>query len=272
MFNNKIGLKIEKKLYHIGYILFLLYLCTINDEEKLLIMEFHCKQFSLNHSHSSMKVGTDSILLASLINKYLGSNKGISTILDVGTGCGILTLCMAQIFKKADITALDIDSNSVEESRRNFINSKWRERLDAIHISFEDFSLNSDKKFDLIISNPPYFSNSLPSPNITKSNARHNNSLSLKDFAESSLALSKQDTKIALILPYNETKILEDIFSKHLSVEYQCNIFAKEGKEIKRIVSIFSNSKTKKEENFYIRNHQNEYTEEYKQITKSFLL
>ncbi len=237
-------------------------------------MEFYCKQFSLNHSHSSMKVGTDSILLASLINKYYINKDNVKNILDVGTGCGILALCMAQIFNKASIIAIDIDNNSIEESRSNFICSKWKSRLEAEQISFESFSQKRTDRFDLIISNPPYFSNSLLSPNLTKSNARHNNSLSLKDFANSSITLSKENTQIAVILPYKEMKSLEEIFANyHFNIEYQCNIFAKQTEEIKRVVNIFSRTPNQKQEEiFYIRDNQNNYTEEYRQITKTFLL
>lgn len=244
------------------------------NKAKVWEMEFLCKQFALNHSRSSMKVGTDSIVLASLMNRYFENREETRTVLDVGTGCGILALCMAQVFPYAEITAIDIDGSSIEECGKNFSLSKWNARLNAQQVSFEDFACRYQAKFDFIISNPPYFSNSLLSPDKTRSNARHNNSLSLENFVSSSCLLSKEGTKTAVILPCKETKILEELFEcKGFGVEYRCNISPKEQTGTKRMVSLFSRQPAKtREEYFYIRNINNEYSEEYRQITQAFLL
>ena len=131
-----------------------------------------------------MKVGTDAILLSSLAPKFEAKS-----VLDVGCGCGIISLCMAQTYIEANITAIDIDEKSVLEAKNNFLSSKYKDRLQANLISFQDFSEQktlkecNNKTFDLIVSNPPYFTSSLTSPNDRKTKARHNDSLPLDTFA-----------------------------------------------------------------------------------------
>lgn len=251
-------------------------------------MDFKCKQFSLNHSNSTMKVGTDSILLASVLNDYFSielhsltpSIDSVKKILDVGTGCGILALSMAQIFPYAQVSAIDIDKNSIEESLSNFSLSKWKERMQAKQISFEQFSLQEEQAektkeqtFDLIVSNPPYFTNSLLSPNERRSNARHNSSLSLEDFVLSSQRLSNQNTKIALVLPLQESQKIESLYNAigfHLELRY--NVYPKEKTEIKRVISLFSQQTHKTIEKKLVIRENNTYTAEYKTLTSAFLL
>ncbi|MBR1769764.1 MAG: methyltransferase, partial [Bacteroidales bacterium] len=163
-------------------------------------MEFRCKQFALNHSASTMKVGTDSILLASFLNEFFKEEHAakIHSVLDVGTGCGIIALCCAQIFRQADILGIDTDKNSVDESNDNFRNSPWKERLSAKQISFQDLASEEGENFDLIVSNPPYFTNSLLSADERKNSARHNHSLPTEAFVLSGEKLSSPASHIAV--------------------------------------------------------------------------
>ena len=98
-------------------------------------MEFKCKEFSLNHTLSSMKVGTDAILLSSLAERNHKKH-----ILEIGTGCGIISLAMAQLNKTAKITSIDIDEESIKQAKDNFQKSKWADRLFAKQISLQDFA------------------------------------------------------------------------------------------------------------------------------------
>jgi len=124
-------------------------------------MEFQFKHFALNHSLSTMKVGTDAVLLSALA---LRNQSG--KILDIGTGCGVVAMLMAQFNPEAGITAIDIDLPSIRQAEENFSQSPYRDRMQAVHTTFQDFASEpvNHKAYDMVISNPPYFVNSLNAP------------------------------------------------------------------------------------------------------------
>jgi tRNA1Val (adenine37-N6)-methyltransferase len=238
-------------------------------------MDFNCKEFSLNHKASTMKVGTDAILLSSLAPKFEAKS-----VLDVGCGCGIISLCMAQTYIEANITAIDIDEKSVLEAKNNFISSKYKDRLQANLISFQDFSEQetlkegNNRTFDLIVSNPPYFTSSLTSPNDRKTKARHNDSLPLDIFVFCCKNLINEHSKIMVILPPIEAKTLEEMFNKeYIYVKKQYQIFSFPSSSIIRVVNIFETKPNDKQiEDIIIRNLDGTYTEKYTRLTKKFLL
>lgn len=136
---------------------------------------FKYQQFHIQQSHAAMKVGTDSDLLGTL-------GVGGERILDIGTGTGVLSLMYAQRYPNARITAIEIDDNAVIDASHNFSSSKFADRIELRHISFQDYILemkNSDEKtrFDSIICNPPYFDKSLECPDEGRCRARHSSSL-----------------------------------------------------------------------------------------------
>ena len=135
---------------------------------------FRFKRFEVSHSRSSMKVGVDAVLLGAW-----GGTKA-ANILEVGTGCGVISLMLAQRFPEAFVDALDIDKPSVDEASENFRNSEWNERLRAWQASFPtDLGIGYEGKYDLIVSNPPYFDSGLKSPVTSREKARHQDSLSV---------------------------------------------------------------------------------------------
>ncbi|MBQ9313197.1 MAG: methyltransferase [Bacteroidales bacterium] len=243
-------------------------------------MEFQCKEYSLNHSQSTMKVGTDSIMLSSLLYySFLKYDTLLITtpknILDIGTGCGIIALCSAQTFPSANITAIDIDKLSIEECKENFSLSKWNDRLSAINISLEDFSKQTNEKFDLIVSNPPYFTQSLLSTNERKMLARHNHSLSLENFVLSCMQIISKQSVIAVILPEKESMELEKLFAlQNIFLTFSYNIFSRttNTQPIRRVTLFSSQKDTTLQENIYIRNEDNQYTTNYKNLVSPFLL
>ena len=114
-----------------------------------------------------MKVGTDAVLLGAWVFP-----NGSKNILDIGTGTGIISLMLAQK-TSAEITAIEIDNSSAEQARENFNESKFNQQIHLAHISFQDFAKQGDKKYNLIVTNPPYFQQSLKSSDEHRSNARH---------------------------------------------------------------------------------------------------
>ncbi|HYX05427.1 MAG TPA: methyltransferase, partial [Bacteroidales bacterium] len=129
---------------------------------------FRFKQFTIIQDKTAMKVGTDGVLLGA----WTRPEKAAS-ILDIGTGTGLIALMMAQK-SKALITAVEIDKDAADQAQQNTENSPWHERIQVHQSSVQEFSANFGKKFDLIISNPPYFHQSFKNPGIKRSLARHN--------------------------------------------------------------------------------------------------
>jgi tRNA1Val (adenine37-N6)-methyltransferase len=162
---------------------------------------FQFKKFTLNHGNSSMKVGTDAVLIAA----WADTEKH-KKIVDIGTGCGIIALITAQKSEKAAITAIDIDTDSILEAALNFSNSPWKDRLSAQQIAIQDFS-TSNFGFDHIISNPPFFDKSMPSPTLNRHNARHTSELTQLDFFQACRKLITDHGKISIIIPSISEKI-----------------------------------------------------------------
>src|SRR5574343_1824554 len=133
---------------------------------------FAFKQFVIKQDLCAMKVGTDAVLLGAWVNIEKSKK-----ILDIGTGTGIISLMLAQK-SEAEITAIDIDKQAVDQAIINFKESKFSSRIQAKHCSFREFYENNTEKFDLIVTNPPYFVDSLKSSDTTRSAARHADSSS----------------------------------------------------------------------------------------------
>lgn len=229
---------------------------------------FKFKQFHIFHDKSSMKVGTDAVLLAALVEM-----SECNSILDIGCGSGVISLMCAQK-SKAEISAIDIDQNSVEQAHENFESSKWKSRFTATECSLQEYAKLSEHKFDLLISNPPFFENALKSPLETRNKARHNDTLSSEDLLTSAHRLLNTHGKLALILPFSEGKEFIKIASSHqFYLQRRVEIQPKASKIANRLVLEFvlSPCETTKE-NIIIREEGNDYTEEYRCVTKDFYL
>lgn len=156
---------------------------------------FRFKKFDCSHDRSSMKIGVDSVLLGAWADV-----EG-RTILDVGTGCGVIALMCAQRNEHAIIHAIDIDVDSVTEASENFTRSPWSERLSA---RLSDFSELRGCAYDLIISNPPYFDAGVTNPGTPREKARHQNALSPAVLLSRGRSLLKTDGRIAMIVPADQ--------------------------------------------------------------------
>jgi tRNA1Val (adenine37-N6)-methyltransferase len=130
---------------------------------------FRFKQFSVDQTGCAMKINTDGVLLGALAHA-----ENPQHILDIGTGTGVIAMMLAQRFTKAEIDAVEIDTIAAETAANNFRNSSFEERLSLFPVSFESFFEEySKKKYDLIVSNPPFHINSLESPKAKKTLAKH---------------------------------------------------------------------------------------------------
>ncbi len=161
---------------------------------------FRFKRFTVEHGECAMKVSTDGVLLGAWCRVESSQNE---TMLDIGTGTGVIAMQLAQRTYNANsiIDAVEIDSAACNAAKRNFEASEWNDKLMLHPVSLQEFARTTSKSYDHIVSNPPYFVNSLSSPDISRNRARHAISLSYDDLMKCCLKLLKSDGRISLILP-----------------------------------------------------------------------
>lgn len=228
---------------------------------------FKFKEFKVSHSQSSMKVGVDAVLIG------CWAGKAPKEILEVGCGCGVISLILAQRFSKANILAIDIDNPSVEECKENFENSPWKNRL---KVELKEFSKNLilNNKFDLIISNPPFYRSGIDNPVSRREIARHQSSLSVFSLLHHSSKFLNVGGTIAMIFPtefLNET--LEKAKEEKFYIRKICRVRNNVSKEFKRVLlELSKDSLISKEESDLTMFENGEPTEEYINLCKDFYL
>jgi len=159
---------------------------------------FHFKQFSVRHDRSGMKVGTDGVLLGAWTDV-----KDAKRILDIGTGTGVIALMMAQRTESdVKISAVEIDLDASADAAENFTSSPWKNRLSLHAGSIQEYQ--AVEKFDLIVSNPPYFQNSYKPPDSKREAARHTENLSFNNLLHAVNSLLLPTGRFSVILPYTE--------------------------------------------------------------------
>jgi tRNA1Val (adenine37-N6)-methyltransferase len=194
---------------------------------------FHFKQFTIQQEHAAMKVGTDGVLLGA----WTSVPGPQSRVLDVGCGTGLIALMLAQRTKLVVVDALEIDPSSARQALENFQNSPWKERIQCIQSSFQDYSSQCKSRYDLIICNPPFFSGSSKTPSKELNLARHDDSLSLEDIFRGSVSLMKKTSIISLILPIEKEAQAMDLITEHKL--YCCRltrVIPAPGKPTKRVL------------------------------------
>ncbi|MFW5850616.1 MAG: tRNA1(Val) (adenine(37)-N6)-methyltransferase [Bacteroidota bacterium] len=225
----------------------------------------HCR---LRQTTSSHKIGTDAVILGA----FTEHNNPLR-ILDVGTGTGIIALMMAQKYPAASIDALDISEHAYSEASENFSNSPWSSQLTCHLKDAHNFCLQTSNSYDIIISNPPFFHNSLLSNNSEKNNARHTHSLSPETLIDAAAVCISQKGIFTVIIPYSDMHrycIYAQSYHFFLIHSFVISPFAES--EPNRIVLIFSPTfKAFSKENLFIYNNDTTYSEKYKVLTKSFL-
>ncbi len=229
---------------------------------------FHFKKFSVRHDRSSMKVGTDGVLLGAWVDVTNASH-----ILDVGTGTGIIALMLAQRTKPSvQIEAIEIDQHASEDANENFISSHWSERLTLHHDPVQNFT--SSKQFDLIVSNPPYFISSFKPPHAQRTVARHTESLSFIDLINAAKRLLSEKGKLNVVLPYTEgLQFIVLATENGFYCSKKWSFRARKEKPIERWLLEFSKDKTSPEEGeILLYSSGEEWSEGYQKLTKEFYL
>ena len=227
---------------------------------------FHFQHFSINQDQCAMKVGIDGICLGAWCP---ASNTG--NILDIGTGTGLLALMLAQR-TPATIDAIEINNEASIQATNNIKSSPFSKQITIHHCALQDFKPN--KKYALIISNPPYFTNALKAKTTERTLARHNDSLPLETLLYFTNNHLENNGKLALILPRDtQTECLDTAKKHHLYPSRITTIIGKEGKQPKRILLIFQKEKlqcTLDQLTIYTANGS--YSEEFKTLTKDYYL
>ncbi|UII20324.1 tRNA1(Val) (adenine(37)-N6)-methyltransferase [Fulvivirga ligni] len=231
--------------------------------------QFDFKEFSVTQEKSAMKVGTDGVLLGAWAQVTDAQH-----ILDIGTGTGVIALMMAQRSTKSYIQAIDISEEAVTEANHNFNHSPWGDRLEATNIYLQEFIENQPKgKYDLVVSNPPFFQQgSTEAAGKDRHQARHNSTLSQADLLKAVDHLLSEHGLFSVILPYLEglafIKMAQE-FSLHL--HRQTAFFSKIEKPQERWLLEFG----RKEQEILTTelvhyNSENGWTDDYRALTKAF--
>lgn len=226
---------------------------------------FNFKKFSIIQSKSAMKVGTDGVLLGSWVNCEEANN-----ILDIGSGTGLIALMLAQRNTSCSIKAIEIDKDAADEAQLNIINSDWSNRISVQNINIQSYKSNI--KYDLIISNPPFY------PSIFFHNkrtiARHTNLLSFDDLISSSARLLSFTGLFAVVIPKNyELDFCQRARDNKLFILRVCNVKGQKNTDIKRVLLEFSFLESRvTNENLIVEESRHQYTKEYTDLCKDFYL
>lgn len=231
---------------------------------------FAFKQFTIKQDRCAMKVGTDAVLLGAWVTP-----NNPKKILDIGTGTGVIALMLAQK-SNADIFALEIDKSSFDQAELNIRESIFKDKITVLNKSFQEFSETAETKFDLIVTNPPYFVDSLKNSDSNRSGARHADTLPYKDLLIGVKKSLLPKGKFCLILPKKEAEKFRELakenglyLSKMLRVKTRLD-----KEEEKRQIMQFEFSPTEFSESTLVieKNERMSYTEEYKELTKDYYL
>ena len=214
-----------------------------------------------------MKVGTDGVLLGA----WNVCNKA-TNILDIGCGTGLISLMLAQRNDAAVITGIEIEENAFLQSKYNFNNSKWSQRLSIFHTSLQVYQ--SNKKFDLIVSNPPFFTDSTQANNQYRKFARSTNSLNFNELISKSKTLLSENGIFSVIIPFpRKEEFINIALENHLFLSRICNVKGTANSPVKRILMEFNNSQdTILEDNLVIEKERHNYTDKYIDLCKDFYL
>ena len=226
---------------------------------------FRFKQFTVTHERSALPLGTDGVLLGAWCN--IGE---ADSVLDVGTGCGIISLMMAQRNSNILIDAIDIDQNSVLEASENFAQSPWGDRITCHECDFNQW----EGHYDLIVSNPPFFLNGIRSPQDARARARHTQSLSFEQFMRHGKSLLGDDGRIAMISPYDIVgHIIELATFSSLNIARMCEVVPIEGKSPKRVMwELSMRLQPLKKEQLILKDTTGNPTPQYKALCSDFYL
>lgn len=231
---------------------------------------FRFKQFAVAQDRCTMKVGTDGVLLGA----WAGS-PGAQNILDIGTGTGLIALMLAQRCPLAQVDAVEIDPAAAAQAAENAAQSPWADRLRIVSAAIQDFAANTSPRYDLIVSNPPFFSGGTLSDKDNRSNVRHTIKLSHKDLLSVARNMLVPDGHFCVVLPYLEgLRFRELAAAYHLYATRITHVRPTAQKNVARLLLQFEHQQNDcMEDELVIQaGGRNEWTEDYMALTGGFYL
>ena len=231
---------------------------------------FKFKEFIVNQDKCAMKIGTDGVLLGA----WTSLNHEPNSILDIGAGTGIIALQLAQRSDTETIDAIEIDDNAYEQSVENFENSDWGDRLFCYHASLQEYAQEIDDNYDLIVSNPPFYTDNFQTDNKSRNTARFTSALSFNDLLMSVSKLLNKAGVFSTIIPFKEEQQFIDLASKvHLFPSRICRVKGTPTSDIKRSLMEFCFRKGEIEPTeLIIELERHQYTKEYVNLVSDFYL
>ena len=231
---------------------------------------FQFKEFSIDQDKCAMKIGTDGVLLGA----WASINENPYSILDIGTGTGIIALQLAQRSDAETIDALEIDDNAYEQAVENFENSDWGDRLFCYHTALEEFTDEIDDKYNLIVSNPPFYTDRFESTSQARNKARFTSSLPFRKLLISVSKLLSNDGIFSVIIPFKEEKNFIELAAKvNLFPKRICSVKGSPSSETKRSLLEFSFRESEIEiDELVIEIERHQYTKAYKDLVQDFYL
>ncbi|MFI3320026.1 MAG: methyltransferase [Rikenellaceae bacterium] len=232
---------------------------------------FRFKQFAIEQDRTAMKVGTDGVLLGAWCRTPQSNVP--SRILDIGAGTGLIALMLAQRSEHSTVVGVEVDEASWGQASENVERSPWSERVEIIKSPIQEFE--PKERFDLIVSNPPYFVDSLLSPDASRTNARHTTTLTFEELIVSVLRLLGDGGRFAVVLPTVESQRFDEVLQGRMTLNRRCFVKGREDLEVKRVMSEYVVAPLDGDvemEELTIERERHQYTDEYKELTRDFYL
>jgi len=231
---------------------------------------FTFKEFTVQQDRCAMKIGTDGVLLGA----WTSVDHNPFSILDVGAGTGVLSLMLAQRSHAETIEAIEIDDAAFEQAAENFENSPWGDRLFCYHAGFNEFVEEIDDEYDLIVSNPPFYTENYKTESKQRDLARFSDALPFEHLLHGTAKLLSENGIASFIIPFTEETSFIAIAEKvGLFPNRITRVKGTPNTEIKRSLLTFSFTKTNIETSeLIIDTSRHQYTEDYINLTKDFYL
>jgi len=229
---------------------------------------FRFKQFTIYHDRCAMKVGTDGVLLGAWCDVA-----GCCEVVDAGTGSGLIALMLAQR-GGVNIAGVEIDGDAAAQAAGNVALSPFAERVRIVHASFIDFAGSAECKYDKVVSNPPYFVDSLKPGDAARSLARHTGGMDYRQLVDSSCRLLSGSGRLAVILPYDQFDSFARVAGEyHLSLCRKTVVYPKPGASPTRVLMEWGKTPCPCAENtLVIEVERHIYSDDFKRLTRDFYL